>query len=94
MICRRATYFADSEMIEYFQQVCGWNSKSTHTKNYIRNYARYNTLKNNFLWFMLVNMIYENIKIKLWSRISTLKSLSVEIFNYKHQMIVKFTYVL
>ena len=39
MICRRATYLTDSEMIEYYQKMCGWNSKSAKTKNYVTNYA-------------------------------------------------------
>ena len=29
MICRRVTYFADLEMIEYYQKMYAWNSKST-----------------------------------------------------------------
>ena len=45
MICRRATYFTDLEMIKYYQKTCDWNSKFTKTKNYIRNYARYTMLK-------------------------------------------------
>ena len=45
MICRRVTYFTDSEMIEYYKKTCDWNSKSMETKNYIRNYARYAMLK-------------------------------------------------
>ena len=47
-----ATYFTDLEMIQYYQKTYGWN-KSTKTKNYVINYARYTTLKNHFLWFML-----------------------------------------
>ena len=39
-ICKRVTYFTDSEMIEYYQKTCGWNSKSPKTKNYVTNYAR------------------------------------------------------
>ena len=45
MICGRATYFTGSEMINYYQNTCGSNSKSTKTKNYVRNYARYIMLK-------------------------------------------------
>ena len=26
MICRRATYLTDLEMIEYYQKMCDWNS--------------------------------------------------------------------
>ena len=48
-----ATYFKDLEMTEYYQKTCGWNSKSTKPKNYVKNYARYTTLKNHFLWFTL-----------------------------------------
>ena len=52
IICRRATYFTDSEMIKYYQTMCGWNSKTMKTKiqNYVRNYASYTMLKNHFLW--------------------------------------------
>ena len=53
MLCRRATYFTDSEMIEYYQKMCGWNSKSAKTKNDVKSYARYPMLKNHFLWFAL-----------------------------------------
>ena len=28
-------------MIEYYQKMCGWNSKSSKTKDNVRNYARY-----------------------------------------------------
>ena len=49
MTCRRATYLKDSEMIEYYQKVSNWNTKSTKTKNYVTNYARYTTLKNHFV---------------------------------------------
>ena len=42
MIC------TDSEMIEYYEKTCGWNSKSMKTKNCVTNYARYTTLKYNF----------------------------------------------
>ena len=45
MICRRATYFTDSEIIENFQKTCGWNSKSMKTIKYVRNYTRYTMLK-------------------------------------------------
>ena len=56
MIYRGATYFIDSEMIRNFQKMCGYNSKSTETKNYLKNYARYTTLKNYFLWFTFGRM--------------------------------------
>ena len=56
MICRRVTYFTDLEMIEYYQKTCSCNSKSKKTKNYLRNYSRYTTLKNNFLLFTLGHM--------------------------------------
>ena len=49
MICRRVTYFTDSEIIEYYQKTCSWNSKPAKTKNYITNYARYTMLKKSFL---------------------------------------------
>ena len=48
MICRRTTYFIDSEMIGYHQKTCGWNRKSMKSKDYVRNYAR-----THYLWFML-----------------------------------------
>ena len=73
-ICKRVTYFTDSEMIEYYQKMCGWNSKSPKTKNFVTNYTRYTMLKKSFL------MVYvgtchccENSKTKLWSTISGLK---------------------
>ena len=40
-------------MIKYYQKTCSWNSKSTKTKYYLRNYGRYTMLKNHLLWFML-----------------------------------------
>ena len=74
MICNRATYFTDSEIIEYYQEMCGWNSKSPKTKNDVTNYARYTTLKNSFLMVYVGTFdCYENIKTKLWSTISILK---------------------
>ena len=74
MICRTATYFTDLEMIEYYQKMCSWNSKSLKTKNYVTNYARYTMLNKKFL-IVYVGMYdcYKNIKIKLWSAISILK---------------------
>ena len=60
-------------MMEYYQKTCGRNSKSTKTKNYVTNHARYTMLKNHFLLFTLGRMTYENIKIKLGSKISILK---------------------
>ena len=66
MICRRATYFTDLEMIKYYRKMWGWNSKSTKTKNYIKNWGRYTTLKKS-LYFTLRCMTllweYQN----LWS---------------------------
>ena len=56
MIYRGATYFIDSEMIRNFQKMCGYNSESTETKNYLKNYARYTTLKNYFLWLTFGRM--------------------------------------
>ena len=56
MICKRATHFIDLEMIEYYQKMCGWNSKSTKTNKYVENYARYTTLKSNSLCFTLGSM--------------------------------------
>ena len=58
MICRRATYFTDLEMIEYFQKTCGWNSQSPKTAT---NYARYTTLKNLVIWFTLGHMTVTRI---------------------------------
>ena len=56
MIYRGATYFIDSEMIRNFQKMCGYNRESTETKNYLKNYARYTTLKNYFLWLTFGRM--------------------------------------
>ena len=64
--------------------------KSTKTKNYTINYARYTKLKNNFLWFTLGHVTYENIKIKLWSSISILTARHVEIFCNKKKNDCKF----
>ena len=36
-------------MIEYYQEMCGWNSKSLNTKNYVTNNARHTMLKKSFL---------------------------------------------
>ena len=38
-------HFADSEMIEYYQKMCGWSSKFTKTKNSVANCTRYTMLK-------------------------------------------------
>ena len=67
MICRRATYFADSEMIDYYQKTCNWIA----------------SLQKLILWFTLGYMTYKDIKIILWSTISVLNYNTVEIFNYK-----------
>ena len=73
MICTRATYYTDLEMIEHYQKTCDWNSKSTKTKNYVTNYSRYTMLKI-FLWLTLGRITVMRIsKKKLWSTISILK---------------------
>ena len=46
MICEKAIYFTDSEMVKYYQKTCSSNSKFKKTKNYVTNYARCTTLKN------------------------------------------------
>ena len=62
------------------------------TKNYIRNYARYATLKKSFLMVYIETYgCYEIIKIK---PIYNENLDPVEIFNYKKKMIAKFNYVL
>ena len=63
------TYFIDLEMIEYYQKMCCWNSKSLKTKNYVTNYARYAMLKNHFLWFMLGHMTV----MRIWEQNSDLQ---------------------
>ena len=67
---RRATYFTDSEMIEYYQKPRGWNSKPTKTKNCVTNYTGHAKLKNHFLWFILECMAVKtmicNSILKLW----------------------------
>ena len=42
MVYRRVIYFIYLNIIEYYQKSCGWNSKSTKTKNYATNYTKYN----------------------------------------------------
>ena len=75
------TYFTDSEIIEYYQKMFGWNSKSTKTKNHLKNDARY-TMLENLILFMLGHMTVMRIsKKKLWSTISILKHDTVERFN-------------
>ena len=56
IICRRATFFTDSEMIEYYPKKVALSSKSMKTKNYVTYYGRYTMLKNHLLWFMLGHM--------------------------------------
>ena len=64
MICRRATYYTGLGMIKYYQKTCSWNSKSTKTKKYIKNYSRYTALKNNsFVLCSDVWHCYKNIEI-------------------------------
>ena len=55
MVCRRATYFVHWGMIEYYQKVAGEIARQQKVKDiiYLRNYVKYTTLKNHFLWFML-----------------------------------------
>ena len=57
-------------MTEYNQKTWGWNSESIKTKNYVRNYARYSTLKKSFLVVYIGTYgCYENYNIsilKLW----------------------------
>ena len=61
-----STYFTDLEMTEYNQKTCGWNSESMKTKNYVRNYARYSTLKKSFLVvYIRTYGCYENYNISI-----------------------------
>ena len=62
MIWRRVIYFADSEMIEYYQKRCGRNSKTTKLK--IISYG--------LCWGIWLYDCYQNIKINIWSTISIL----------------------
>ena len=57
------TYFTDSEIIEYYQKMFGWNSKSTKTKNYVKNDARY-TMLENLILFTLGHMTVMRISKK------------------------------
>ena len=51
---KKATYFTDWEMIDYYQKTCDQKSiKCTKAKNYATVYVRYTTLKNSFSWFTL-----------------------------------------
>ena len=45
MIAEVLTYFTHLEMIEHYQKTCSWNSKSSKTKDYVRNYGEYTKLK-------------------------------------------------
>ena len=70
MICRRVTYFADSEMIKCYQKTCGRNSKSTKNKKYGRNYARCTTLKLVPAIFIKFLFFHQTIALqKLWKMI-------------------------
>ena len=74
MIYRRVTYFIDSEMIEYYQKTCGWNSKSMKTKKLHKKLCQIHYAKKSFTMVYVGKYeCYENIKIKLWSTISILK---------------------
>ena len=64
MICRRATYFTDSEILHVAEIASQWRLKT-----YLKNHTGCTMLKNHFLWFILEHDCYENIKIKLWSGI-------------------------
>ena len=72
MIFRRAAYFTDFEMIEYYPKKEGWNNKSTKTKNH-ETYQIHYAKKSFFTVFVGMYECYENIKIKLRSTISILK---------------------
>ena len=92
MICKRVTYFTDLEIIEYYLKMCGWNSKSLKTKNYVTNYARYATLKKSFLMVYIGTYdCYENIKTKLWSTISILKPWHYKILTTKRKWLQSLT---
>ena len=43
-------------------KTCSWNSKSSKTKDYVRNYARYTKLKSFLLVYVGTYDCYENIK--------------------------------
>ena len=78
MICRRAAYFIDSGMTEYYQKTCDWNSTSLKTKNLCNklckiHYTHTHTKKTFFMVYVETYDCYENIKIKLWSTVSILK---------------------
>ena len=68
MISRRATYITDSEMIEYYKKLYGWNSKFMKTKIMIKHYAK----KSFLMVYLGMYDCYDNIKVKLWSTISIL----------------------
>ena len=66
MICKRATYFKDSEMIEYYQKTCGLKSKSRKTENYVKKLRQIHYAEKTFLMVYVATYdCYENIKIKL-----------------------------
>ena len=45
MICRSSDIFYRFGNDRILPKKCGWNSKSSKTKDYVRNYARYTKLK-------------------------------------------------
>ena len=58
MVCRSMIYFIDLKIFKYYQKACGWNSKSTKTKNYVTNYARYNCT--------IIQTLYKFLTTKKW----------------------------
>ena len=92
MICRRATYFTDLEMIKYYQKMCGWNDMFLKTKTYAANYARYTMLKKSFLT-VYIGMFdcYKNIKIKLSSTASIFKPWCQKLLTTKRKWLQSLT---
>ena len=66
-----------------FNETCSWHSKSTKTKIYVTNYARYTMLKNHFPRFTLGHMTSVRISKENWSTITILKPWHCQNFNYK-----------
>ena len=61
MICRSNNIFYSFGNDRILPKNVRLKQKSTKTKNYVTNYARYTTLKNHFLWFKSERMTVTKI---------------------------------
>ena len=91
MICRRATYFTDSEMIEYYQNMCNWNSKSRKTRNCDKLHQIHYARKQFLIIYVGMYNCYENVKINLWSKFSILKPWHCRNFQLQKKWLLSLT---